>query len=172
MRNKLILCGTVAALSACSTIGTYGDKAYDNAVLVVVTENALLIPTTIDKDFIKLIGDRLNKFTALEFERLGRLQLTDKCGPRTLKVTQEVSGLTISGLTQSTAGGFFKPSVTTSKNDEVRATIDLTVQDCETGKKFRTYSYTHSGKDPAQVLKDFAGWNAGYAHRHQNAQAQ
>lgn len=166
MKNKLIICGAIASLSGCAAMkGPPGPKLYDNVTIAVTSENALVVPSTVDKDFMRILTARMTQFTEQEISSQGDLQIAQACGPRTLKLSQDIASVTLSGQAY-TSGSMnpFRASVTTTKGDDVRIMIDMVVQDCETGKKLYTYSYSHNGLDAAQVLKDHASWNVSYMY--------
>lgn len=144
---------------------------YDNAIISVVTDNILLFPKMDDKDFIPAISTRLNDITKTELTKQGSLKLISECEPRTLRVAQEITGITVSTVTDVNTGFFLfqllRGGATSTKSDMIYINTVTTVSDCETGKVLGSYNYQSSGQNPIDILQSIAGYNVYYVYNHQ-----
>jgi hypothetical protein len=90
-----------------------------------------------------------------------------------LKVTQDITGITISGEAYAVGGmNPFRPNVTTTKKDDIRISTELAIEDCDTGKKIASYSYYTHSKEPTEVLQWLSEANVGYVHQHEHGPRQ
>jgi hypothetical protein len=171
MRNLVML--TVALSSSLGLVGCAamkgppGPKLYDNVVFITKTDSVLLLPPTLDKEFVSVVRSRLHDTSKRELTNYGDLKNVDDCAPRTLKITQDITGITVSGETYS-AGSIFRPAVTTTKKDDVRVSNDVIVQDCVTGKTLESFSYYTNGLDPTDVIRWLSQANVSYVYNHQH----
>ncbi len=166
MKTLSIMAGLLL-LSACATFrGPPGPKLYDNIVLVTMSENVLLVPQSIEKEFIRVMSTRQTEFSQTEVAKQGDLRVVPACGPRTMKVTQDITGVAMSDVTKLSYW-IFRPTAT--KTDEVRVTINTTVEDCETGKRLGIHSESENGTDPASVLSSLASSDISIAYSYQRA---
>jgi hypothetical protein len=149
---------------------------YYNATLSVVSDNVLLFPQTQDKEFIKILASRLNDVTKAEIENRGSLKVIPACGPRTLKVVQEITGITANTVTDVSTGFFvfqlFRGSATSTKSDMIYINTTTSVIDCENGKTLGAYSYQGYGQSPIETLQSIAAYNVYYVYDHQRGQSQ
>lgn len=160
---------SVVLFAGCAT--RTGPKLYDNAMLVVTTENAMLAQQQPrDSDFMRTLTLRLNEFTEAELAANGDLKSVKACGPRTMQIVQDLESLNIGNVTE-VSGGFFRRSATAVKNDDVRMSIGTKVIDCATGAQLMKFSYQNNGPDPFEVLKKLARWNVREAYVQQLAPA-
>lgn len=144
---------------------------YDNAAISVVTDNVLLFPQTQDRDFIKILSSRLNDATKTEIENRGSLKVISACGPRTLRVVQEITGITANTVTDVSTGFFvfqlFRGSATSTKSDMIYINTTTSVIDCESGKTMGSYNYQGYGQSPIETLQSIAAYNVYYVYEHQ-----
>ena len=161
-------------LLGCATISKEpGPKLYDNATFSIISDNTLLVPQTTDsKDFMRIILTRLSEFTDTEIKEQGGLNVVPLCGPRTLKITQDIASIVVSSVNEVFIGRFLsylvKGLVTSTKNDDVSISINTSVVDCESGKKLGAVSYQSArGKNPIDLLKELAALNVYYAYSYQ-----
>jgi hypothetical protein len=145
----------VLALSACSIFrGPPGPKLYDNATLVITSNNVLLTPQTLDNEFMRTVRARLNGYTESELASEGDLKLVQTCGPRTLKIVQDIASVNIGSHTHVSLGLFL--SATAKTISDISVSITEVVEDCETGRKLFDSSDSKDGADIATILSDLA----------------
>lgn len=160
------------SIVSCSIfLGPPGPKLYDNIVLEIYSDNAILIPRTLDKEFMRTVRERLKDATEVEVESQGDLKVVSSCETRTLKVIQDIASVSMASYSETTAG-VLRSSATTKRNDDVNITIKTTVIDCESSKKLAIFSYPNSGADPAAVLQKLASWNIAYTYGYQRGPRQ
>jgi hypothetical protein len=144
---------------------------YDNVIISVVTDNVLLFPKITDKDFIPLLATHLKNETKREIIKQGSLKIISKCEPRTLKITQEITGVTVNTVTDVNTGFFvfqlLRGSVTSTKSDMICIDSIITISDCESGKILGTYNYQSSNQNPIDILKNIAFYDVYYVYYHQ-----
>jgi hypothetical protein len=143
---------------------------YDNATISIVTENALLFPKMENKDFMPLFATRLKEYTKTEIAKQGNLQIISACKPRTLKVTQEITGVTVNSSTDVSTGFFLfqliRGSANSTKKDMININTTTTVADCESGKILGVYDYQSNGDNPVNILQYIAFYNVYYIYAH------
>lgn len=179
MKNIYLLCMLLlTVISGCSTFrGPPGPKLYDHAFIVVNSDNTLLQQQSSDKelkelqqsggkDMLRIVRTRLNEFTEDELASQGDLKVVSVCGPRTLKITQDIVSISASSLTDIKVG-FMGGSATGKKSDDVFVSISTTIEDCESGIKLVKYSYHNNGRELIAVVKDIASDNVSKAYDYQ-----
>jgi len=146
---------------------------YDNTVISIVADNVLLFPKMTDKDFIPLLSTRLNDITKTEIAKQGNLKIISACEPRTLKFTQEITGITVNTVTDVNTGFFMfqiiRGSATSTKSDVIYINTVTTISDCETGKILGSYPYQSYGQNPVDILQSLAYYNVYYVYDHQRS---
>ena len=172
MKKIIVVCLLVAlvGLIGCASLQRARlPIMYDNAVVSVITDNVLLFPQTQDKEFIKILASRLNDVTKAEIENRGSLKVTPACGPRTLKVVQEITGITVTAntVTNVEARSFVRSSATSTKSDMIYINTTTSVIDCENGKTLGAYSYQGYGQSPIETLQGIAADNVDHVYEHQ-----
>lgn len=139
------------ALSACTT--TRGPKLYDNLTLVVKTENTLIVPTSTDREFLKIVSARLQDFTETAVNAEGDLKVTGACGPRTLRIVQDLVSVSLGSQSEYTTGFV---SAKTKTQQDLHVSASITIQDCELGKNLWKSVETESGQNPSEILQGLA----------------
>jgi hypothetical protein len=143
---------------------------YDNITYSIVTDKILVHPPTNDNNIIPVLATRLNDFTKTEIEKQGNLKITSSCGPRTMKIVQDITGYTINSVTNVSTGflPFFiiRGQSTATTGDNIIINTTASIIDCESGKILRTYNYSNEGPNPVDVLQDIAWYNVNYAYKH------
>lgn len=171
MKNIYLLCILTAVISGCSIFLGPKPKLYDNAFVVINSDNTLILQQSSDKEFkglqqsgdkemMRIIRTRLNEFTEDELASRGDLKVVPACGPRTLKIIQDIESVSVSSLAE-----FGRKSFT--KSDDIHVSISTAVEDCESGKKLVKFSYQNKGQDIIKVVKALASWNVSYAYGYQ-----
>ena len=169
---SLLILFSITAISGCAkSRGPMGPKLYDNA-FVVIKSNATAVRTqTDDKDILRVTHTRLGEFTSDELVAQGDLKPVQTCGPRTLKITQDIQSLgTESAIIVKHK--LFSTRTIGEQHDDFRVSINTTIEDCETGKRFETFTYDNHGIDLVEVLKTLASWNVAEAYRFQHGPRQ
>jgi|GEM_PF-3174053 len=161
---RKILIAAVIVLSGCAT-GPAGPRLYDNAVIVINSENALLLQQQIDHNFMRIVNIRMNEFAADAIAAYGDLKVVPACGPRTMKIMQDVQSLSITNLVEISPGFW---STKSKKKDNVRALVGTTVTDCETGVRLGKIANSEDGQDPFAVLRKLVRENISDAYDYQN----
>ena len=137
-------------------------------MLDIKTDRVLIQPATQDKEFLKILTDRLNESTIYEISSQGDLKVTESCVPRTLKAVQEVTGVSVASVTDVNTGFFlfqlFRGSATATKTDAVYINTTTSVFDCETGKLLGTYPSQGYGNNPIEALQAVAAYNMYYVY--------
>lgn len=144
---------------------------YDNIIISITTENALMFTQGTDKNFLPLLSSRLKDITQTEISKQGNLIIVSTCGPRTLKFTQEITGITMTTVTDVNTGflpfQIIRGSATSTKSDVISVNTTAIISDCETGKILGSYPYQSSGQNPVDALQSLAYYNVYYAYNHQ-----
>lgn len=144
---------------------------YDNVTVSVKADNVLYFPPMQDKEFVKILTARLNDSTISEIASQGNLRVNSSCGSRTLKVIQEVTGISVNTVTDVNTGFFlfqlFRGSATSTKSDIIYINTTTSVIDCESGKILGTYAYQNYGQNPVEILQGLASYNVWYVYSHQ-----
>jgi hypothetical protein len=154
-------------LSACSIFrGPPEPKLYDNATLVITSNNVLLTPQTLDNEFMRTVRARLNGYTESELASEGDLKVVQTCGPRTLKIVQDIASVNIGSHTDVSLGFFFR-SATTKTSSDISVSITEVVEDCETGRKLFDSSDSRDGDDIVTILSDLAHRSVKNAYEYQ-----
>jgi len=172
MKRLIVLVAMTILVSGCASFrGEPGPKLYDNATISIVSDN-ILLPQTIDKDFTQIVIMRLNEFTKSEIERQGNLEVAPECAPRTLKITQEITSIVVSSISEVHTGflpfQIFRGSATATKGDDIAISTSTSVYDCESGKKLGAYDYTTNNPNPIDLLKYLAAVNVSFVYRYQH----
>lgn len=177
LKSNLSFCSLAAivilafTLSGCALNQLTKPIIYDNATISIVTDNVLLFPQMSEKEFIKILATRLTDFTTAEIAKQGNLKVTPACGPRTLKVVQEITGITANTVTDISTGFFlfqlFRGSATSTKSDNISINTTTTVFDCESGKTLGIQNYQYDGPNPIESLQAIAWYNVWYTYTHQ-----
>ena len=177
MKNIYLLCMLTAVISGCTFLLGPRPKLYDNAFIVIKSDNTLILQQSSDKELkdlqqssdkemMRIVRTRLNEFTEDELASRGDLKVVPTCGPRTLKITQDIESIGASSLTDINSG-FTGRSSTEKKSDDVFLSTSTTIEDCESGKKLVKFSYQNNGRDLIQVIKYLASLNISYAYSYQ-----
>jgi len=147
---------------------------YDNVMISVTADNVLFFPPMQDKEFMKIVTSRLTDSTKSEVASQGNYKLVSSCGPRTIKLTQEITGLTANTVTNVRTGFFlfqiFSGSATSTKGDIIYIDTDTKVIDCESGNTLNTYKYQNYGINPLEIIQGIAFYNVWYAYSHQRGE--
>ncbi len=170
MKSKAVfVIATVSLLTVACAARPTGHKIYDKVVLVSKTDNILLSPSNISPEFIKIFSARIHDFSETELTSQGDLELVTSCGPRTLKVMQDVASLGVGSQSEASTSGFFVPKATAKASSEITVTITTTITDCETNKILKKFTYSNNGQDPAAVLQTISNWNIYEVYQRQRA---
>jgi hypothetical protein len=144
---------------------------YDNVIVSVVADNVLFFPPMQDKEFMQILTSRLSDSTISEITRQGNLKVVKSCEPRTLKVIQEVTGVSANTVTDVSTGFFlfqlFRGSATSTKSDYIYIDTTTSVMDCESSKVLGVYPYQNYGQNPIEILRGLALYNVWYVYSHQ-----
>ncbi|HRY37302.1 MAG TPA: hypothetical protein P5347_01155 [Smithellaceae bacterium] len=157
-------------LSGCALNQLGKPIIYDNATISTISDHALLSLKTSDKDFVPILTSRLNEFTKAEVVKQGRLKVTSACAPRTLKVVQEITGITVKTVTDVDVSAKifqFKGKGSSTITDNFTINTTTTVIDCESGKTLGIYDYQYEGPNPIDLLQTIAGYNVWCVYVHQ-----
>jgi hypothetical protein len=173
--TKIILLCVLLAMVSCAPLARLHRETlpimYDNTTVSVVTDNVLLFPQMSDKEFMKILSSRLNDATKAEIAKQGRLKVISACGPKTLKIVQEITGITVNTVTDVSTGFFlfqlFRGSATSTKSDNFSINTTTTVIDCESSKTLGVQNYQYDGQNPIESLQAIAWYNVWYAYTHQ-----
>ena len=161
---KKIIFATMALLSGCMTMTTTkGMKLYDNVVIEIITDNALLSPQNIDKDFIDKFHNRMIDLSESVIAKKGNFNIVSQCGPRTTKIILDVTNISIGNYVRSSIGFWPGSSVAVEKNN-FKINASSTLVDCVTGRKFGKDSYNEDGDDIMNVMKQIASNAMGDAY--------
>ena len=147
---------------------------YDHAIVSVTADNVLSFPNTqaSDKDFLKSVSTRLAELTKTEIASVGKMGEVAECGPKTMKIIQEITGVKIDTVTYH-QGKFFVAQIftpgsgTSTKNDIFYIDTITKLVDCETGKTLDTYNHHDDGPNILDVLKNVALSSVYFACDHQ-----
>jgi hypothetical protein len=176
-KSILFLFFLIVILAGCAVLNKFKDPGpvlYDNAIISIVTDNVLLIPKMPDNDFMPILVTRLNEFTKAEIQKQGDLKVISDCRPRTLKIVQDVTGITANTVTDVSTGFFlfqvFRGSATATKGDEIYINTITTVMDCQSGRTLGTYNCQGWGQNPTEALQSAAWYSVTYAYEHQRGQ--
>jgi hypothetical protein len=115
------------------------------------------------KEFMPIVPERLKEYTEAEVAVQGGLKVVPTCGPKTLKMTQDIESISV-GSKADMSFNIFRSSATASKSDDIRISINTFIIDCESGKKLVTFSYQNKGQDLIVILKELAKWNVQYLY--------
>jgi len=168
--KKIVVVCLLVLMAGCALQRASLPIMYDNAVVSVITDNVLLFPQTQDKEFTKILAARLSDLTKAEIEKRGSLKIKPACGPRTLSVIQEITGITASTVTDVSTGFFvfqlFRGSATSTKSDMIYITTTTSVFDCLNGL-LGSYPYQGYGQYPIETLQSIAANSVYYVYEHQ-----
>ena len=160
----------VFTLSSCARNQLARPIIYDNATISIISENALLSLKTSDKDFVPILASRLNEFTKAEIVKQGSLKVTSACAPRTLKVVQDIIGITVKTVTDVDVSAkifLFKGKGNATVIDNFTINTTTKVIDCESGETLGIYDYQQEGPNLIDLLHNIAGYNVLCVYAHQ-----
>jgi hypothetical protein len=152
------------ALAGCASKPT-GPKLFDSANLVVKADGAITVPPDLSKDFVETIRSRTVLIAKSELAKQGDMTQADSCGPRVMKVVQDISAISMSQNLSASRGLF--GGVTQDTKQEVNISTSLRLEDCQTGKLLYSYDYAVTGNNPAQILQTLVEYNIYLAYRSQ-----
>jgi predicted secreted protein len=153
-------------------------KQYDNAFILIKSENALVqqqssdkefkgLQQTNDKDILRVAHARLNESTEDELASQGDLKVVTACKTRTLKITQDIENINVSSLVQVKRGFWRWSTSTGTQSDDIHVSISTTIEDCESGKKLAKFTYENNGQDLIAIIRKLASWNVTKAYEYQ-----
>jgi hypothetical protein len=173
MKSIYLLCLLLlTVISGCSIFrGPPGPKLYDNVLIVINSDNTLLqqqssdkefkeLQQSGDKDMMRIVRTRLNEFSEDELASHGDLKVVPACGPRTLKIIQDIESISVSSLVEAGRKSF-------TKSDDIHVSISTSIEDCESGKKLGKFSHQYNGQDLVAVVKYIASWDVSDAYEYQ-----
>ena len=175
MKRIMILLILFVMLASCGFLDRLQRESspilYDNIIISIVTDKALVFSKMSDKDFLPTLSSQLNNFTKAEIAQQGSLKVTSVCEPRTLKVVQEVTGVTINTVTDVQTGfilsQLLRGTANSKTSDKIYINTTTTIVDCESGKELGSYNYQSEGQNPIESLQTIAAYNVYYAYAHQ-----
>ncbi len=111
MKEKAFLAflAIIVGLFGCTSMQRgSGPVLYDNATISIGTDNLLLFPKieNMNKEFTQTLAMRLSECTKAEMAKQDSLKVTSTCEPRTLKIAQEITGITVNTVTDTSTGFF------------------------------------------------------------------
>ena len=155
-------------LSACSVFrGPPGPKIYDNATVVVVSDKLISRPPITESELLKNIRLRYADFTEAALQSEGDLKVVSKCGPRTLKITQDLETITFGRAVEVSSTGFFQRDAKSKSNDDVFLSINTIVEDCETGERLGSRVYNAKGPDLVPAMREVTNDSVSVAYKFQ-----
>jgi hypothetical protein len=175
MKKTVILLILSLILTSCGNFARVEKEPapilYDNIMISIVTDKAIVFPKMSDKDFLSTVSSQLNNFTKAEIVKQGSLKVTSVCEHRTLKIVQEVTGITANTVTDAQTGfilfQLFRGTVNSKTKDIIYINTTATIVDCESGKELGSYNYQSEGQNPIESLQTIAAYNVYYAYAHQ-----
>lgn len=170
--KKIILVAVILIfIIGCARLNSLRPILYDNITYSIVTDNILLHTPANDKNIIPVLATRLNDFTKVEITNQGNLKIIPSCGPRTIKIVQEITGYTINSVTNVSTGFvpffIFRGHATTTTGDNIIINTTASIIDCESEKILGTYNYYNEGPNPVDVLQAIAWYNVTCVYTHQ-----
>ncbi|MFA6498235.1 MAG: hypothetical protein WCV64_02755 [Desulfurivibrionaceae bacterium] len=96
------------------------------------TDGAITVPPDVSKEFIETIRARAITITQDELAKQGDMTPVDACGPKVMKVTQDITAISMS-QNLVVSRGFFG-AITQDTKQEVNISTSLKLEDCQTGK--------------------------------------
>jgi hypothetical protein len=184
MKRCFLLFILIAVLSGCAvvrnTIAVFkrppGPKLYDNAFIVVKSDNPLLLQKSsdkefkelkhlVDKDMLRIIHTRLNEFTEDELQSQGDLKVVTECKSRTLRITQDIASISSGSATNVKDGQRLL-------SDNILVLISTTIDDCESGKRLIKFTNEGDGRDIIAIVKNIASDSVSRAYEYQHGPRQ
>jgi len=148
--SRIVVFLTIAASTSFSV--SAAEKLYDNIFFTVKTDDAILIPSTLDKDMLKLTSRRLVEFGNDRAEEKGDFTVVTECKPKTLNVTLDIVSIT-SSVETAASRSFFGGSVTASEKKNFSLALTSTVRDCTTGKLLFKNANSDDRTEPLEVFR-------------------
>jgi endo-alpha-1,4-polygalactosaminidase (GH114 family) len=145
-----------------------GPKLFDGVYPIVTADRPITVPPDLPKNFVDTVRARAVAITQSEIAKQGDFTTVEACGAKVMKVTQEITEISMSqNLVASRS--FFSGSVSQDTKQQVSISTTLKLEDCHTGKLIYSYDYTSDGSNPTQVLQDLISYNVylAYYNRYQ-----
>lgn len=166
MNNRLMI--TVAclimSLMGCATAPS-GPKLFSRAKLIVKADGAITVPPDLPKEFVETIRARAMVISLEEMAKQGDMTITEECTSGTMKVSQDITAISMS-QNQSSSRGFFG-GLTTDTKQQVSISTSLRLEDCRSGKLIYSYDYVENGVNPAKILQTLVSYNIYLAYYNQ-----
>jgi hypothetical protein len=119
----------------------------------VIKSDATVVTTQAEEnDVLRMAHLRLNEFTSDELAARGDLKAVQMCGPRTLKITEDIQSIGTESAVSVKHKLFWSRS-TGEQHEDFRVSINTIVEDCVTGKRLESFTYDNHGIDLVAVLK-------------------
>jgi hypothetical protein len=158
----------IATISGCSSFRKPpGPKLYDYAFVVIKSDATVVTTQAEENDVLRIAHLRLSEFTSDELSARGDLKAVQMCGPRTLKITEDIQSIGTESAVSVKHKLFWSRS-TGEQHEDFRVSINTIVEDCVTGKRLESFTYDNHGIDLVAVLKTLASWNVSEAYRYQH----
>lgn len=156
---RILITLTTVALCGCAAVNRPPPvRLYDSAVLSVRSDGVITVPTDLSKEFIETIRARAAAMSLSELSTQSDLNSVGQCGPRTMRVRQEITAIAISqNVTASRS--FISGNVSSDAKQDISITTSLRIEDCSDGRLVHSYDYTSNGTNPAQILSTLVSYN-------------
>mgnify|MGYP003385364679 CR=1 FL=1 len=154
----------VATTAGCASKPT-GPKLYNDVFLVTKADGVITVPVNLSKEFIESIRARAAKIAQTEVAQQGDMNIVESCGPKVMKVVQEITSVSMSENLVSSFGFF--GGVTQDTKQETRISTSMRVEDCQSGKLIFAYDFDKKGTNPAEILLSAVNHNISRAYRYQ-----
>jgi endo-alpha-1,4-polygalactosaminidase (GH114 family) len=125
--------------------------------LEVKSDGVITVPPDLSKEFVENIRSRADTVSKEEVSKQGDMKIIDACAPRTMRVLQKITSISLSQ--NLTASQSFFGRVTQDTKQEVSISTALRIEDCDTGKLVYSYDYVANGTNPAQILQRLVNYN-------------
>lgn len=162
--NQVLLAAAAASvfMAGCAS-KPLGPKLFDGVYPIVTADRPITVPPDLPRNFVDTVRERAVAITKSEIAKQGDFTAVEACGARVMKVTQEITEISM-GQNLVASRSIFSGSVNQDTKQQVSISTTLKLEDCITGKLIYSYDDTSEGNNPTQVLQNLISSNVSMAY--------